>query len=341
MGGITVQNMKMTGMGFKSGTKIWVLLDDRAGNRSQCLGVADALGLPYEAKELSYSWMGRLPNTLLGASFLGITGESRSALNAPWPDLIIAAGRRTAPVARKIKRLSSGNTALAQVMWPGEQGSDEFELIAVPQHDDVDDKINVFKMMGSPHKVTDDVLYRLRDTWSARLSDVPKPHFALIVGGSTKNKKFTPSMARELGCLASEMANNANGGLLVSTSRRTGDATDTLINSISAPAKVFRWGDEGENPYPGFLACADTIIVTGESMSMCSEACSGQGPVYIYAPDALITAKHKRLHLQLYDGGYARPLGSGLETWTHPPLNSANEVADAIRELLQSRTSNA
>jgi len=320
---------------MKSDPRIWLLLDDRAGNRSQCLGVAEALGLPYETKELRYTLAAGLPSGLLGASLLGITSDSRLNLTAPWPDLIIAAGRRTAPVARRIKRLSQGTTRLCQIMWPGRTGCNEYDLIAVPEHDSIDNNINIINTLGSPHNVTNETLNTLKSEWNTRLIDLPEPRIALIVGGSSKNRTFTEGMARDLGNLASVMANRVGGSLLVSTSRRTGNATDALISSISAPSKIFRWGDTGDNPYPAFLACADAIVVTGDSMSMCSEACSGEGPVYFYAPTALITAKHKRLHNALYKAGYARPFDGRMEHWQHPPLNSALDVAQAIRNLIQ------
>ncbi len=328
-------------MTSKPAPKIWLLLDDRAGNRSQCMGVGDALGLPYDIKELSYSWAGQLPNLLLGSSFRGLTAASRHELQPPWPDMVIAAGRRTAPIARHIKRLSSGKTKLVQIMWPGGVRNQVFDVIAVPAHDSIKDKQNIFNMLGSPHKVTPDILKRLKAEWDPRLSEMPGPKIALIVGGSSKNRVFTNAMAKDLASAVSEMANRVGGSLLVTTSRRTGDAENTLIESISAPATIFKWGDQGENPYPAFLACADAIIVTGESMSMCSEACSGEGPVYIYAPQELITAKHKRLHDALFKEGYAKPFSGTLENWTHPPLNSALDVANVIHNRLLDRPANA
>jgi len=326
---------------LNSAPLIWLLLDDRAGNRSQCLGVADALALPCEAKELEYSWIGKLPNNLLGASFLGVSSASKRNLSPPWPDLVIAAGRRTAPVARRIKRLSKGKTRLVQIMWPGQQGTREFDLIAVPEHDKIDNNHNIINILGSPHNVNYKNFSSLRAEWMPGFLNFPAPRIALIVGGSTKSRTFTESMADELAHLASAMANSEGGSLLVSTSRRTGKAADRLIAAISAPAKIFRWEDGGPNPYPAFLACADAVVVTGDSMSMCSEACSGDGPVYIYAPDALITAKHKRLHDTLYQHGYARPLDGNYADWQHPPLNSANDVAIAINKILHQQSTNA
>lgn len=124
---------------------------------------------------------------------------------------------------------------------------------------------------------------------------------------------------------------------MISTSRRTGRAAEeALLQEITVPNTIFRWGQEGANPYRGYLALADAIVVTGDSVSMCSEVCATEAPVYIYAPTALTTEKHARLHRLLYHNGYARPLSGDWSMWTHPRLNSANKVAEAIRSRLMS-----
>lgn len=325
---------EMTATNMHSALKTWLLLDDRAGNRSQCIGVGNALGLPYEEIELSYAWAANLPNWLLGASFIGVNNSSKKSLIPPWPDLVITAGRRTAPVARKIKQRSKGKTKLVQIMWPGASGISEFDLIAVPKHDGVEKRHNVINTLGSPHPVTQEKIQAFKKDWEPRFTKYLKPRIAVIIGGSTKNRTFTDDMARELASKVSHMANDAGGSLLVTTSRRTGPAATTLINALSAPAEVYQWGDNTENPYPAILACADVTVVTGDSMSMCSEACSGEGPVYIFAPPGLITPKHKRLHDDLYAAGYAKPLGDTLEHWHHQPLNSALDIANAIRNMI-------
>ena len=49
------------------------------------------------------------------------------------------------------------------------------------------------------------------------------------------------------------------------------------------PAEIFRWSkDAAENPYFGYLALTDEIIVTGDSMSMLTEACATRKPVHIF-----------------------------------------------------------
>lgn len=325
----------MTANSSNTAPVTWVLVDDRAGNRSQCLGVAGELGLAYEVKELEYGPLAALPNGLLGASFAGLTGESRARLTPTWPDLVIAAGRRTAPVARKIGRLGGAGCFLAQIMHPG-AGAGDFGLIAQPRHDRGGGGANVLPITGAPHPLTAARLEEEAGRWRGQFNDLPKPWIALIVGGSTRRRNFSGLMARELAALASRMAETAGGSLLVTTSRRTGDAAEALVDAVTAPSRIYRWreGGEDENPYHGYLAVADAVIVTGDSASMCSEACAGTGPVYIYAPPALTVAKHARLHDDLYEQGYARPLTGDFEDWSHPALNPAQEIAAAIRERL-------
>ena len=97
---------------------IWVLADDRAGNINQAIGVAEALGKPFKRVDIGYTKLARLPNLIRGASLIGVDEASRSRLIAPWPDLVIAAGRRTAPIARWIKKQSRGHTRICQIMRP-------------------------------------------------------------------------------------------------------------------------------------------------------------------------------------------------------------------------------
>ncbi len=313
----------------------WLLIDDRAGNASQVRGVGEALGGRFEIRDIAYTAAGALPNIVLGASFHGLTASSRVNLVAPWPDLIIAAGRRTAPVARYIKEKNRGKTFLVQLMNPGDTGIDDFDLICVPRHDRRPPRGNLMSITGAPHRVTEAVLAEAAGKWADKFAHLAEPRIALLVGGSTKRRKFTPEMALELAALADQTASAAAGSLLVSTSKRTGGrAADALIGALNAPRCIYRWGDEGENPYFGYLGCSSAVIVTGDSVSMCSEACATTGPVYIFAPKRLTIAKHGHLHRELYELGHARPLDGTFAAWEHPPLNAARAIAAEIRKRM-------
>lgn len=314
--------------------EVWVLADDRAGNVAQCVGVAEALGRPYEVKPIRYTRLVRLPNLLRGASLLGVDAASRAGLAAPWPKLVIAAGRRTAPVARWIKRRCGAR--LVQVMDPGPGGRADFDLIAVPQHDGKGlTGANILPVTGAPHRVTADKLAAAADQWRDRFAHLPRPWIGLIVGGTTKNRVFTPDMARALGQRAAALAAGAGGAVLVTTSRRTGEEAEAaLLAALPEPRFVHSWRSGGDNPYFGFLGLADALVVTGDSVSMACEACASPAPVYLFAPPELVAPKHARLHAELYARGVARPLeeGTRLEAWSHPPLNVAIDIAAAIRQ---------
>ncbi|KIL98534.1 DUF1022 domain-containing protein [Paramagnetospirillum magnetotacticum MS-1] len=315
--------------------EIWVLADDRAGNVAQCLGVAEALGRSFAVKTLRYDRLARLPNLLRGAGLTGVTDESRAGLAAPWPRLVIAAGRRTAPVARWIKRQCGAR--LVQIMDPGFPGRGDFDLIVSPAHDGRKAGGNVMAVLGAPHRVTPQRLAAEAEKWAPAFAHLPRPWVAVIVGGATKNRPFPAEMAETLGRSVARLAAKAGGSVLLTTSRRTGANQETaLAAALPEPRWLHLYSQGGENPYFGFLALADAIIVTGDSVSMCCEACAADAPVFLWAPEGWVAAKHARLHAQLYQAGLARPLdgAASLEGWERPRLNAAQEVARVIRERL-------
>ncbi|TVR99444.1 MAG: nucleoside-diphosphate sugar epimerase [Rhodospirillales bacterium] len=309
---------------------MWVLADDRPGNRSQCLGVAEALGLPFRVVDVTYGPLAVLPDALLWSSLLGVSAETRRQLMPPWPDVAVGAGRRAAPVVRAVRRLSRRRSFAVQLMDPGSHRG-AFDLLAVPAHDRLRERRNLLVTAGSPHRVSAAALDAAGAIWAPRLAALPRPRIAVLVGGTTRHAVFTPAMARDLGRTVSALAAAAGGSLMVVTSRRTGAAGDALFAEIGGPHHGFRWGDPADNPYLGYLAVADAVIVTGDSASMCTEACATAAPVYIYAPDGLATDKLRRLHRTLFAAGYARPLSDGLDFWQHPPLRPADVVAAEIR----------
>jgi mitochondrial fission protein ELM1 len=313
--------------------RVWVLADSAAGHANQALGVAEALGVPFETKTLSYSKLAVLPNALKGATLAGLDKASRAALaDGPWPALVISAGRKTAPVARWIKRKSGGTTRLAQIMFPGSTGLGEFDLVAVPAHDRPHAAPNLMTVTGAPHRVTEAKLEEARARWAATFAHLPRPWVALLVGGSTRKRPFDAKLARELSSRMARLMEGTGGALLVTTSRRTPpEAEAALLETLAGPRWVYDWRQGGENPYFGLLALADAVVVTGDSMSMCCEASAPGGPAYIFAPLGWASAKHERLHRELYAKGLARPLEGKLALWRHPPLNAALEIAAFIR----------
>jgi hypothetical protein len=133
-------------------------------------------------------------------------------------------------------------------------------------------------------RVADQHLREAASTWAPRLAHLPRPYTAVMVGGNAGPYVLDPQAATLLGRAASAFARARGGSLLVSTSARTPkEALTPLEAAIDCPADIFRWfRGAADNPYLGYLALADSIIVTCESMSMLTEACATLKPVYMF-----------------------------------------------------------
>lgn len=311
---------------------VWGLVDDRAGHTGQVLGVIAKLGAPYQLKRLEYNLLGRLlPSALLGASIAGVERARSAPLNPPWPTLVIAAGRRTVPVLRYIKQHSPGTIGV-YCMWPG--SAEGIDLVAAPAHDRPPALPNVITTLTPLHAVTPEALMSARDAWGHRFVHLKRPWVALCLGGDTKQGSYRREDWQQVIARAQALA--GSGSLLVTTSRRTPAHAMALAESMLAgtPHMLHRWDSGMDNPYLGMLACADAVIVTGDSLSMCAEACVSGKPVYIFAPEAVIPQKHKNLHAALYARGMARPLNeqAALDWQPASALDEAGMVAEQIRQ---------
>lgn len=315
--------------------RIWMLADDRPGNVNQALGLAEALDEPFAVKTIGYSQMAKLPNWLLPANLAGLTSASRDVLKPPWPELVIGAGRRTAPIGRWLKQ-QNPKLCLVQLMWPG--SADDFDLIAVPEHDRVPDHPVLLRTIGPPHRLSPILLRTAAADLAPRLEGLPKPYVACLVGGTSKHVDFTPDDAVSLIEGASKLVLERGGSLLVTTSRRTGKACFEAIGDVLRGSYfLHQWQPNGDNPYLGILGSADAVVVSADSASMCTEACAVGKPVYLHAPAAGVPEKFKLLHSRLADHGCLKPLGAPWFEAKAPPENPATTIAAAIRRLFPRR----
>ena len=268
----------------------WLLLDDRPGHQTQVLGVAKALGSLNEIIPLQFNRLSALP---LWPSLLGINKGSREALAPPYPDVVIAAGRKTIPVARWIKKRSP-KSCVVQLMWPGRAYA-EYDLIAMPEHDALtSEDTRIMTTLGAPHALTAKILDQAKAAWQERLQSYEKP-IGVLIGGKSKHGTLRMSDAKEMAnCI------NAHPSALITTSRRTpSEFITALKEAITVPHMFYAYGDAGENPYHAILACSEALLVTGDSMSMVCEARYLGKPTEIYAPGHLCGPKHLRLHKAL------------------------------------------
>ena len=318
----------------------WSLMDNRRGSVGQALGIIGALDkniFEITEKNLEYNPLSALPNWIRGCSLLGITQRSAASIKAPFPDYVLSTSRRTAPVARYIKK-NSPKTKLIQLMYAGKTGLKDFDLVIVPEHDKQKAKgENIHYIVGCPHRITSEFLQKEREKWTSVFAELPKPLTAVIIGGAIKKKPFSAENALALGKALKALKKNIGGSLLITTSRRTGEEAQKIIMEQikDIPQHTFLWGDKSENPYGGYLACADNLVVTGDSVSMCCEATGTGKPLWIFCGQNWLTKKHLRFVNSLYEAGCAEPLSDNPNTSFKPQkgLNAAAEIAELIKKL--------
>lgn len=304
--------------------KCWVVTEGIAGTENQCLGIAEALGLPPEIKRIGL----RQPWKTL-SPLLGFEREKtfKPALSAPWPDIVIAGGRKAIAAARYIKKQSDGKTFTVFVQDP-RINPQYFDLVIAPAHDDVHGD-NVFKTVSAPNRITPAKLIEEKNKFPA-LEKIKSPRVAVLIGGNSRAHRMT----REIMTGLAEDLKNTNAGLMITASRRTGEENKNILQSTLSGQNVFFWDGAGNNPYFAMLAWADYIVVTSDSVSMLSEAATTGKPVYM-VPLAGGSARLDKFHRTLMNDGIIRLFEGKLEKWTYDPLRDAQKAADEIKKRLK------
>ena len=265
--------------------RVWLLMGHKAGDNSQVLALGEALGWPFEVKHFTYKRTELLTNLLCGPTLAGVVKSGSSDLSPPWPDLIITAGRRNEPAARWIQKQAAPEKHV-RIVHCGRSWAkiERFDLIVTTPQYRLPERPNVLHNLSPLHRVTDERLRAAAADWAPRLNGLPGPYLTVVIGGNSGPFTFDHAAAKRLARQACARAKELGASLLVTTSARTPrDKIASFERALDVPAEVFRWSkDAAENPYFGYLALADEVIVTGDSMSMLTEACATRKPVHIF-----------------------------------------------------------
>ena len=309
----------------------WVLTDGKIGMESQCLGLAAALGVAPAVKRVTVRmpWRALPPQLWIGA--LAATVEK---LEPPWPDLLIATGRQTVALSIAIRRASGGRCFTVQLQDPGVSPA-QFDLVVAPEHDGLAGA-NVIATRGAMHGVTPEALARAASKFRARLAPLKRPLVAVLLGGPNGRYRMDADSMTRLGAALRRVAETDGAGFAVTPSRRTGDGNVAALRTALAGTSSEIWDATGDNPYYGYLALADAIVATSDSVNMVSEACATGRPVHVFhLPGG--SAKFRRFHAAFEAAGFTRPFAGKLEKWAYEPPRETERVAGVIRARLKDR----
>tara|TARA_Y100000389_G_scaffold47840_1_gene43037 strand:+ start:8051 stop:9019 length:969 start_codon:yes stop_codon:yes gene_type:complete len=310
---------------------VWALTDDRAGNNSQTIGLAQTLSNKYKIKEVSYSKLANLPNFF---PFCSINNNLKQELiTKKSPDIIISCGRKLAKIAILLKKYHK-NSLLVQIMHPN-INFNKFDIIILPNHDKNYKNLNIIRSFGSLTKINYDKLESEYIKFNYLLKNIKAPKIALLLGGSSKKHKFTLKVAIKLRKICQDVVNNMKGNLMILDSRRTdGFILEEFKNNLECNCKFFNYDQKKPNPYLAILKDSDYIIVTGDSISMCSEIASLDKPIYIFSENIFCSSKHLKFHQDLFNNNYAKKLDNNikiLDNYSRNILDETNRIAKLIK----------
>ena len=300
----------------------WVITQTGlTGTLNQCLGVSASLGLEPIIQEIELPLFVRKSTPYIN---FGLHSWAKKNFSPPHPDLVLASGRLAVAPSLWIKKQSPSTKVvfLQNPKWAHRQ----FDLIAAPAHDYLSGD-NVIQTIGAANCITADSLKQSQEHFASMFQSMPAPRIAVMIGGKSRSHEMTRNDMERL----IQQLTGLQASLMITASRRTGtDNLKRLQDALTDKENCFLWDGTGENPYHGMLGWADYIMVTEDSVSMCSDAASTGKPVYTL-PLSGGSQKFDDFHRFMHSYGATRPFEGRLEHWEYPPLNDAQTIAEAIR----------
>ncbi len=289
---------------YSNTINILILDDGRTGHlrQSQALAslVADALrvkGKTVQQKIAVVQFRSTLTKRLCAlTSFLGqwipglrsagwlrllLTKESFKQLTSIKADYLISCG---AAVAGAHFLSVPWQTAKSMVILkPGLLPFERFDLVVLPQHDlprRVHPKARVAVTRTALNLVDTQYLARQSQLLLSRYSHLKNSYrtkIGVMIGGDTKNIEFTESAIKIVIHQLKEVALQLNADILLTTSRRTPENIEQLIwrefkKFERCALLISATHSNVPEAIGGILGLCDYLVVSGESISMVSEA---------------------------------------------------------------------
>lgn len=313
----------------------WIITDGKVGTEKQCIALAEALGLALSVKRIAarFPWT-HLPPRLWWNPLNALDEESQTILTAESPpDILIGASRvAAAPVAYLKKKW--GSKVKAIFLQNPYLPLSYFDVVISPKHDRLSGK-NLIETHGALHNVTPERLTKEGAAWAKILpKTLPRPWVSVLLGGNSRHHTMDPYTMDYYGSQLRHLAQRSKMSFLITPSRRTPRESLEAFKKALGDTHHYVWNELGDNPYYGFLALGDIVIVTNDSVSMLSEAAALGKPLYTFELKGG-RRRLNRFNAHLVDEGVARPFTGYFDEWTPRPLKDMEHVLRNIKKKIK------
>lgn len=276
--------------------RVWMIDEGSRGHRVQSEGVLAALegaGAKLETARVdcrergpgAFRPLARAAMDAAGAAAAGAVARAASVFrppDGPPPELIVASGGTTAFALRALARRSGAFSVFVGNPKPFPGRWFDAVMTPIPLGLEAGREI-VTDVVPSPTTPE-----RLRAAAAARWPEgPPAPVWTLLVGGDSRNHRFSAGDFAALAEGANALAARAGVRWLVTTSPRTGAAGEAILAERLRPEAVAELTLFGRRPDPvtaAYLGAADRTFVTQDSLTMLSEALLSGRAVTALAP---------------------------------------------------------
>lgn len=224
--------------------------------------------------------------------------ESYDRLIHNYADMVISCGSSLAGVNLFLSRELNARSII--LMKPGLLNIKKFDLVIAPKHDKLPNRKNIIQTLITPNLVDQNYL---KEQVGLFLKNNPNfeeksesLRMGILLGGDTKYFSFTKELSQELVKQIKDLNKKLNLEILVSTSRRSPTYIEDVLKQEFTKVsfcKLLIMARENNIPEAvgAILGLSEIVIVSGDSISMVSEAVSSGKKVIVFKLEK-ITSKN-------------------------------------------------
>lgn len=281
------------------GPVVWLLTDHKPGHRNQLRGLGERLQARADARLV---WIGadRYPVSLLQA-----LRRRPPAVDAPRPDLIIAAGTGTRNLLLACRGLGALTVVLMRPSFPLRW----VDLAIIPAHDSPQHRPHVLVTRGVLNAVT------------PRREPVHERRGLILLGGPSRH--FEWENGQVYGQVLTLARDYPDWHWTLTSSRRTPASLVQQLQELSQPNLRYYHHDQTPPEWlPETLAASRLAWVTPDSVSMVYEAITAGLPTGLFRLEPVRGSRVARGLQGLLDDGLAKDWGQRQQLMTADPEQS-------------------
>ncbi|MCX5667959.1 MAG: ELM1/GtrOC1 family putative glycosyltransferase [Candidatus Omnitrophica bacterium] len=218
-----------------------------------------------------------------------LQNDSYGQLMKTYAEFIVSCGSSLAPV--NIFMSKENNARNVVVMDPAVPFSlNKFNFVIAPKHDNVKPRKNVITTTLAPNLVDAESLRLSGEKLKNNIRIEKDKVIGLLIGGDNPEFALSDNLLEKTLADVLKICESNGADLLVTTSRRTNRAQEAIVKAAlqSNPrCKLLVIANENnpEGTLAGILALSNVIAVSGESISMVSEAVSSGKKTVVFSLD--------------------------------------------------------